>query len=109
MALDFAAMTDREREIFDGLDPAAKSHEIVRDKAGVLRFKADPLLAWLSDAGRLDLNAVWQGLATGKYGPRDVMRLNRNIGYSIGGYDEVLGGHPEIWEAIGLDPQGGPP
>lgn len=87
-------MTPREREIFGTLDLAAQAHPVVIDEGGVARFEANPLLRALVDAGLLSLDAVWQAAASSpRIRPHDLLRFYRDIGYSVGGYDEILGSH----------------
>ncbi len=64
-------------------------HPIVRDADGTLRFKANPLVRWLCD--QIDLNKMWLAFGQGAFSETAFMQFYRDIGYSLGGFEEVWG------------------
>jgi hypothetical protein len=55
---------------------------IERDAQGVPRFKANKIIDWLFETGKLDLNEV----AVQGFPAEDRMQLAQLLGYSVGGY-----------------------
>lgn len=77
-----------ERDVHDDPWP------VVLDARGVLRWKADPMVAALTFgfAGApppLDLNRLSVALQSGQYAPADYRRLAKRMHYSLQGYYEL--------------------
>jgi hypothetical protein len=70
----------------------ARQHPIVMDVHGTLRFKPDPVVVWLHDRCMegMYLNDLWLDYARGLLPLDAVARHYRDIGYSLGGYHEVI-------------------
>lgn len=64
------------------LDP--DQHPVVIDQHGVLRFKTEPLLMAMYDAGCIDLNKAACYMT-----PAQQSKLNKSIGYSCAGFFEL--------------------
>lgn len=80
-------MTQREKELFDSLDEAAKSHPLVRDDKGMLRFKVNKCVKWLADKKHGDLLS---GPEAGWFSREELREVYRMMGYSLGGYCELI-------------------
>lgn len=63
-------------------------HPIVRIE-GVLRYKVNPMMRWLSD--HVDLNEMWIAYRQGAWDRDTFMQFYRDIGYSLGGFEEIWG------------------
>lgn len=64
-------------------------HPIIRDEAGVLRYKRNPLVCWLQE--HIDLNEMWKAYGQGTWSREAFMQFYRDIGYSLSGFEEVWG------------------
>ena len=64
-------------------------HPIIQDEQGVLRYKQNPLVCWLS--GHIDLNEMWRSYGQGTWSREAFMQFYRDIGYSLSGFEEVWG------------------
>lgn len=58
---------------------------IVWDKRRVIRFKANPIVAWLLDNGGLDMNDI----AVKRFKREDQEQFAQLIGYSVSGFGEL--------------------
>lgn len=64
------------------------NHPIVRFPDGHLRYKKT-----ISDADdKVDMNELWREYRNGKHTREWMMQYYRDIGYSLGGYEEIWGG-----------------
>lgn len=54
---------------------------VYEDENGTVRFKPNPIIRDLQEAGVLDLNKI-----AGKYDKKDISQLNQLIGYSVDGW-----------------------
>lgn len=70
-------------------------HPIVKDADGTLWFKSRPLVRWLCD--QIDLNKMWLACGQGAFSENALMQFYRDIGYSLGGFEEIWG---EVLDAI---------
>lgn len=55
------------------------------DKQGVVRFKANAIIRWLCDSGKLDLNEI----AIMPFSNEDHMQIAQLLGYSISGFGDL--------------------
>ncbi len=77
-------LSSREKEILDNeIDETAKSHDLIRDENGTLRFVQT---YFPKDRGRA-LRDIW---STWEIEDRHILAFYRSIGYSVGGYCEIL-------------------
>ena len=68
---------------------------LIRDEHGVIRFKANRIIARLFDVDVLDLNRIM----TWDVPDEDRMQLAQLLGYSVGGYGELSYVTDESYEA----------
>ena len=78
-------LTSRERELFDSLDEAAKSHPLVHDDDGVLRFEQR---LFPDNRGQL-IDDIWNRLADRRMSEDEFWKVYRDIGYGLGCYCEL--------------------
>lgn len=64
-------------------------HPIVKDPEGVLRFQESPIVKWLRD--QVSVNDMWRECGRGTFSTDELMQFYRDIGYSLGGFEEVWG------------------
>jgi len=76
---------DIEATATKALDPTYRPMQPVIRVQGTLRFKANPLVRFLLDAGPFDMNQ----LAAIPCSPEERMQFAQLIGYSLGGYQEL--------------------
>lgn len=91
-----ADITEREAEILRGLDADAQAHPIVIDKDGTARFVANKLMRHFVKSKKVNVGDVFDALAAGNCTEAEARRFYRDIGYSIGGYDEIWGSADDI-------------
>lgn len=65
--------------------------EVIRDQAGIPRFRQNKLVRFLKDASGYDLNT----LATMDFSAEDWMQFSQLLGYSVCGYGELFYATPE--------------
>jgi len=65
------------------------------DAEGVPRFKANEIVKWLHNSGRIDLNEI----AAIQFPQGDVDQFWQLLGYSVSGYGELSFTDPDIIEA----------
>jgi hypothetical protein len=58
---------------------------------GRLFYKANTVMKWLRIQHKIDLNALWEAFHAGFVKEADLMQFYRDIGYSLGGFDELFG------------------
>ena len=73
-------------------------HPVVMDKHGVLRYKASPIHGWLCD--HIDLNEMSVAYQQGAFGRDEFMQFYRDIGYSLGGFEEIWGEELDEMEGV---------
>lgn len=58
---------------------------------GVVRFKKNPIVAYLLDHGGIDMNAIAIGIARGAIAatPEDQSQFAQLIGYSVSGFGDL--------------------
>lgn len=61
-----------------------------RDAAGVIRFKANPIVRYLLDNGPHDLNGIAALVKAGLFSHDDYSQLMQLIGYSVSGYGDLV-------------------
>lgn len=71
---------------------------IITDDQGVVRFKANAIVAHLLDSGAIDLNAL-RGM---DFKPEDWEQFNQLIGYSLSAWGTLQHTSNESWEAANL-------
>lgn len=80
-------MTVREQELFDSLDLHERTHPLVRDDNGVLRFEQ-----WLfPDDRKKAIQEKWDLRAHARISKVEFWTFYRSIGYSLSGYCELKG------------------
>jgi hypothetical protein len=67
---------------------------IFLDQFGVARFKANAIICWLFETGRMDLNQI----AVMGFGDEDRMQIAQLLGYSVSGYGDLSYVSPESLE-----------
>jgi len=72
-------------------------HPVYVDKFNTLRYETKPIIRWLSD--HVDLNKMWIAYREGAFSRDEFMQFYRDIGYSLGGFEEVWGEELEKMEA----------
>lgn len=80
-------MTERERELYDSIDDEAKAHPLMRDERGVLRFECR--LPPGTDRGQA-INEANERRCRGEYSEARFRQFYRDLGYSLGGYCELI-------------------
>jgi len=68
---------------------------------GILRYEAKTIARWIGD--HVDLNEMWTAYRNGAFSRDEFMQFYRDIGYSLGGFEEVWGEELEGMEATGVD------
>lgn len=71
---------------------------IITDDKGVVRFKANAIVAHLLESGAIDLNA----LHAMDFKPEDWEQFNQLIGYSLSAWGTLQHTSNESWEAANL-------
>lgn len=71
---------------------------LITDDHGVVRFKANGIVAHLMGSGAIDLSA----LAAMDFKPEDWEQFNQLIGYSLSAWGSLQHTSPESWEAANL-------
>jgi hypothetical protein len=66
-------------------DPPHPMQPLVIDPHGTVRFRANAIIRWAVETGRIDLNEI----ATMPFDADDRMQLAQLVGYSVGGYSEL--------------------
>lgn len=62
-------------------------HPVICDEAGVYRYKVNKLARWLAD--KVGLNDMWVAYFGGRFTQEEFMQFYRDIGYSLGGFEEI--------------------
>jgi hypothetical protein len=70
--------------------------EVVLDSAGVARFKANAIVDWLFETGRINLNDI--AIQRDKFPVEDVEEFWQMLGYSVSGYGDLSFAQPETVE-----------
>ena len=73
--------------------------EIVTDAQGTRRFRANPIVRWLLDAGPFDMNTI----AVTPFSDEDREQFAQLIGYSVCGFAELSYVSDEAVERAGDD------
>lgn len=71
---------------------------IITDDAGIVRFKANAIVAHLLDKGGISLNDI----AVMDFSREDREQLNQLIGYSVSAWGGLESTTNESWEAVSL-------
>jgi len=72
---------------------------IITDDQGVVRFKANGIVAYLLESGAIDLNVLHE-LSCGT--PEDWEQFNQLIGYSLSAWGGLQHTSDESWEAANM-------
>ena len=79
-------VANREQELLDSLGEDAKAHPLYRDEHGRLRFEQRQFPADRENA----IKQAWFAFGDGSMSKADFQKFYRDIGYSLGGYCELM-------------------
>lgn len=66
------------------------SHPIVEDEEAVYRYKPNGVIVWLFNQGLIEMNKIWSAHVNGAFSIEDLMQFYRELGYSLGGFEEIF-------------------
>ena len=73
-------------------------HPIIQDEQGIFRYKKNPMIRWLCD--HIDLNDMWRAYRNEGWDTKTFMQFYRDIGYSLGGFEEIWGDELDEMESL---------
>ena len=77
------------QEAYDWLDEESKQVELEWDSQ-VLRFKTNPVIKYLYNAGKLDMNAIAINAMHNEWPLKYMMRFYRDLGCSLSGFGDIF-------------------
>ena len=81
------------------LKPCHPMQPLEKDAGGVVRFKMNPIIRFLLDAGPFDMNS----LAMMPWSDEDREQLAQLIGYSVSGFGELSYASDDVYDAATIE------